>query len=47
MTTLRQQMIHDLQLRGLGERTQTTMLYLHLTSQGQEQARAVIDKLME
>jgi integrase/recombinase XerD len=26
---------------------QTTMVYLHLTSQGQEQARATIDKLME
>jgi integrase/recombinase XerD len=26
---------------------QTTMVYLHLTSQGQEQARATLDKLME
>lgn len=26
---------------------QTTMVYLHLTSQGQEQARAAIDRLME
>ena len=26
---------------------QTTMVYLHLTSQGQEQARATIDKLRE
>lgn len=26
---------------------QTTMVYLHLTSQGQEQARAAIEKLME
>ena len=26
---------------------QITMVYLHLTSQGQEQARAKIDKLME
>jgi integrase/recombinase XerD len=26
---------------------QTTMVYLHLTSQGQEQAKATIDKLME
>ena len=26
---------------------ETTMVYLHLTSQGQEQARATIDKLME
>lgn len=26
---------------------QTTMVYLHLTSQGQEQARATIEKLME
>ena len=26
---------------------QTTMVYLHLTSQGQEQARATIDRLME
>lgn len=26
---------------------QTTMVYLHLTSQGQEQARAAIERLME
>jgi site-specific recombinase XerD len=32
----------------LGHRSlRTTMVYLHLTSQGQEQARAAIDKLME
>jgi site-specific recombinase XerD len=31
----------------LGHRSlRTTMVYLHLTSQGQEQARAAIDKLM-
>ena len=32
----------------LGHRSlQTTMVYLHLTSQGQEQARATIERLME
>jgi site-specific recombinase XerD len=31
----------------LGHRSlQTTMVYLHLTSQGQEQARAAIERLM-
>ena len=40
ITALRQRMLQDLQLAGLGERTQEAYLraYLHLTAVSQEQA---------